>query len=136
MTAMGDDLQTSARLWDNPYVKGLVWFFGIAVGLVTSAFGAVEAFDRKYAKNDAVEQVKGEVVAQAKKQDDAQKALLLQIEYQADQNRKRTLEDQLFRIDMTPEKAKTQTDRALGAKYKQELNDLNDRWNRAGKPLK
>jgi hypothetical protein len=136
MAPMADPLQMSARLWDNPYIKGLTWFVGVMVMVATATYSAAEAVDRKYAKAAEVEQVKAEVVAQATKQEVAQKALITQIEYQADLNRKRALEDQLFRIDMTPEKAKTQTDRALGAKYKQELNDLNDRWNRAGKPLK
>jgi hypothetical protein len=132
----GDGVQISARLWDNPYVKGLVWFAGITFALVSSAISSATWVESRYAKTEEVQAVKNEVLAQASRADQANKKLQLQMEYQSDRNRKRSLEDQLFKFEMTPERQKTQTDRALSTKYKQEIQEMNDRWNKIGMPLK
>jgi hypothetical protein len=135
---MPDDptLQTSAKLWDNPYVKGLVWFVGIAITIGTATLGGASAFDSRYAKADKVSEVEAMVVAQAKQSDAATKQLEKKIEYQADQNRKRSLEDTLFKINVTPDKQRTPVDNALKAKYEQEIREMNQRWNAMGMPLK
>lgn len=133
---IGDPLHSSARLWDNPYIKGLTWFVGIAFLIVSSTISGATWIESRYAKTDEVAAVRGEVLAQAGKIDASNKNLQLQIEYQSDRNRKRNLEDALFKYDMTPEKQRTQTDRALAAKYRQEIIEMNDRWNKLGMPLK
>ena len=132
----GDPVQMNARLWDNPYIKGLVWFVGVVIAVGSTTLSAAAWVESRYAKTEEVQAVRTDVVAQAKQVDVSTKQLEVKIEYQADQNRKRTLEDALFKFDLTPEKQKTQTDRALAAKYQQEIREMNARWNQRGMPLK
>jgi len=132
-----DPVQISATMWDNPYVKGLIWAIVGATTVATSAVGGYAlAVDKEYAKKTDLADVKAEMVAQVGRQEVANLRLEKKVEFQADQNRKLNLQDQLFKFDMTPEKQKTQTERALAAKYRQEIVEMTERWKSTATPLK
>lgn len=129
-------LQTSAKAQRNPYITGLIWFTGICAVVITSTLGGAAAFDLRYAKQEKMAAVETMVIAQAAQQAAANKQLELKMEYQSDLNRKRNLEDHIFRFNMTPDKQKSQTDRAIVMKYEKEIDEMNRRWRQQGMPLK
>lgn len=117
------------KLMDNPMVKGLVWFVSITSGIAIVSVGAAFGMDERYSKKEDVAAVQ----VQADKNAKETRKL---IEYQADLNRKRQIEDNLFQYNLKPDKQKTQADKAMAERYKLERQDLIDRWQREGQPLK
>lgn len=113
----------------NPTINALVWLGGIVITVVTVSVGGAFAADERYVKKE-----EAIVAVQQAKQEAAETRKL--IEYQSDLNRKRQLEDNIFQYNLKPEKSKTQADRAMVERYKLERQDLIDRWQREGKPLK
>lgn len=120
----------------NPYIKTLMWFCAAVFGVVSTAFGVAHALDDKYAKAADVAKVQADLLTQNTKIETATRSLQEQIEYQADVNRKRALETELLKFDLTPDARKTQVDKAMAQNYRREIREMMDRWNRAGKPLK
>jgi len=117
------------RIQSNPTVNALVWLGGIVIAVVTASIGGAFAADERYMKKE-------EALSAMRVANEEAKETRKLIEYQADVNRKRQLEDNIFQYNLKPDKAKTQADRAMAERYKLERQDLIDRWQREGKPLK
>ena len=117
------------RMQANPTINALVWLGGIVGTVVVASVGGAFAADARYVKKE-------EVQAVAQQTDKATKELKEQIEYNADVNRKRQLEDNIFKYNLIPEKQRTQADKAMAERYKQERQDLIEQWQRQGKPLR
>jgi hypothetical protein len=117
------------RIQANPTVNALVWLGGIVLAVVTASIGGAFAADERYMRKD-------EAMVALKAANEEAKTTRKLIEYQADVNRKRQLEDNIFQYNLKPDKQKTQADRAMAERYKLERQDLIDRWQREGMPLK
>lgn len=117
------------RIQANPTINALVWLGGILITVITVSIGGAFAADERYMKKE--EAVKA-IEAANKEAKETRKL----IEYQADVNRKRQLEDNIFQYNLKPDKQKTQADKAMAERHKQERQDLMDRWQREGMPLK
>ena len=117
------------RMKTNPTINALVWLGGIIGAVVVFTVGAAFGADSRYMlKTEGLQaiQVAAASAAETRKL----------IEYQADSNRKKQLEDNIFMYNLKPEKQKTQGDRAMVERYKLERQDMMDRWQREGRPLK
>jgi alcohol dehydrogenase class IV len=117
------------KLMNNPTIKGLAWFVSITSGIAVVSVGAAFGMDERYS-------LKTDVVAVQVQADKNARDTRKLIEYQADLNRKRQIEDNLFQYNLKQDKQKTQADRAMAERYKQERQDLIERWMREGQPLK
>lgn len=117
------------RMQSNPTINALVWLGGILITVVTVSMGGAYAADDRYMKKD--EALKA-IQVQQQQAEETRKL----IEYQADVNRKRQLEDNIFMYNLKPERQRSQADRAMAERYKTERQDLIERWQREGKPLK
>lgn len=62
--------------------------------------------------------------------------LRLQIEYSADQNAKRSIDNQLFQLEQIPPGQLRPQDRALYEKLKRDRAELVNIWNRRQRPLR
>ena len=117
------------KMQTNPTINALVWLGGIVLTVVGASIGGAFAADERYMKKE-------EALIAIKAANDEAKATRKLIEYQADVNRKRQLEDNIFQYNLKPDKQKTQADKAMAERYKQERQDLMERWQREGMPLK
>lgn len=117
------------RMSANPTINALVWLGSIVFTITAASVGGAFAADARYMKREEAELA---LAAQDKQAKETRKL----IEYQADLNRKRQIEDNIFQYNLKPDKAKTQADRAMAERYKLERQDLIDRWSREGMPLK
>jgi hypothetical protein len=114
---------------ENPTIYALVWLGGIVITVTTISVGGAFAADERYMKKADAELA---IQVQAKQADETRKL----IEYQSDAARKKQLEDNIFMFNLKKEKDKTTTDKAMVERYKQERQDMMDRWQREGRPLK
>jgi len=114
---------------ENPTINALVWLGGIVITVTTISVGGAFAADERYMKKADAELA---IQVQAKQADETRKL----IEYQSDAARKKQLEDNIFMFNLKKEKDKTTTDKAMVERYKQERQDMMDRWQREGRPLK
>jgi len=117
------------RMQENPTINALVWLGGIVITVTTISVGGAFAADERYMKKADAELA---IQVQAKQADETRKL----IEYQSDAARKKQLEDNIFMFNLKKEKDKTTTDKAMVERYKQERQDMMDRWQREGRPLK
>jgi hypothetical protein len=118
----------------------LIWFLGVIAACVVAALGGlVWAEDRYESKANAAAQL-----AQIKAQNAAEiqvlrgdvRAVKEHVEYAADRNSKRYIEDQLFKLEQIAPNKQTDSDRAQIAKYRRDLRELTQHWAAKGTPLR
>jgi hypothetical protein len=110
---------------DNAAIKKTAAFVAFCTALVVA--GAMG--DERYAKAQ-------ELVAQASQIKQLESNVQNQIAYSQDMQRKRQAEDYILRYDMTPPQKRSDADTAIANKYRQEVVEINQRWNRPNLQLK
>lgn len=126
------------NLPENPLVKGLIWFVGIAVSISVTTTGVIAFADGRYHHRfpEDMYQRQAEALQVAAATDQKLDALRLQVEWSADNNAKRAIEGELFKLEQIPPQRLTPADRAIYEKLKRDRRELVDRWNRIGRPLR
>lgn len=129
---MGNEL----NLPESPQAKFWTWAVGIAgATLVSWLF-----LDGHFMRAAAGAEMKAEYTAQIAAVNAAVTNKLnetnLQIEYSADQNAKRSIDNQLFQLEQIPVQKLKPQDRALYQKLQRDRAELVDLWIRRGRPLR
>jgi hypothetical protein len=132
MMVLGKDIP----LPDSPAAKLGAWVFAIAGGTL----GAWLWLDSYFVHRAEAQAMKAEYtaqIAQIAQNSTAQTAeLRLQIEYSADQNAKRQIDNTLFQLEQIPPAQMKPQDRALYSKLLRDRQELVNLWNRRGRPLR
>jgi hypothetical protein len=129
---MGNEMS----LPDSPAAKFWAW----VVGIVVSTAGAMLFLDGHFLRAAVGAEMKAEYTAQIAATNAAvvssNAATQLQVEYSADTNAKRAIDNQLFQLEqIPPDKLKPQ-DRALYNKLQRDRDDLVKLWLQRGRPLR
>lgn len=121
---------------DNPTIKVLTWL----VSIVGGSIGVWLWLDSYFVHRAEAQAMKAEYTTQIAQlaqnsQRDAQE-LKLQVEYSADQNAKRVIDNRLFELEQIPPAQMKPSDRALYQKLLRDRQELVSLWNRRGRPLR
>ena len=122
-------LGRTMKVPEDPVFKALVGFLGVIAACISTAIGAWVYMDDRY-------QHKAEALILVAAQDAKLDDLRVQIEWSADRNSKRYIEDQLFKLEQIPSNKVSDNERAQMQKYKRDLRELIDVWVQKGKPLR
>jgi hypothetical protein len=132
MRIMGNDLQMP----ESPQAKFWTW----VVGIVIATAGVMLFLDGHFMRAAAGAEMKAEYTAQIAATNaavvSANAATQLQIEYSADTNAKRQIDNRLFELEQTPPDKLKPQDRALYQKLQRDRAELVDLWIRRGRPLR
>lgn len=119
----------------NHNISALVWFVGVIAAVIVGAAVVDDRYAHAVDFRLQSEQMQTMNKSQSAQVDGLTSKLQTQIEYNADRQRKRLLEDQILRYDLTLDRDKKPIDRVLVQRYKSELQEMQERWNRARMPL-
>lgn len=132
MRIMGNDVS----LPDTPQAKFWTWIVSIVVGTAALMLFLdghfMRSADGAEMKRDYTVQIAATNAAVVS----ANAATQLQIEYSADTNAKRSIDNQLFQLEQIPPQQLKPQDRALYQKLVRDRAELVDLWNRRGRPLR
>lgn len=132
MRIMGNEVS----LPDSPQAKFWTW----VVGIIVATAGVMLFLDGHFMRAAAGAEMKQEYTAQIAATNaaivNANTATQLQIEYSADTNAKRAIDNQLFQLEQIPPQQLKPQDRALYQKLVRDRAELVDLWNRRGRPLR
>ena len=132
MHIMGKEVPTA----DMPIIKLLGWVISIVVGTL-GAWLWLDSYFVRRAEAASMKKEYTEQIAQVVAANNAQvNELKMQIEYSADQNAKRAIDNQLFQLEQIPQDKLKPQDRALYEKLKRDRAELVNLWNRRGRPLR
>ena len=132
MRIMGNELQ----LPESPQAKFWTWVVGIVIASVGGWIFLDEHFMRAAAGAEMKAEYTTQIAAVNAAVVNANAATQLQIEYSADQNAKRQIDNQLFQLEQIPPQQLRPQDRALYQKLVRDRAELVDLWNRRGRPLR
>lgn len=125
---------------ESPQAKFWTWAIGIAVGAVALLLFADARWMARAEAQEKLAAERTERVEQYAQLNTAQQAQLRlvqeQIEYSADQNAKRAIDNQLFQLEQIPPQMMKPQDRALYSKLLRDRQELVSVWNRRGRPLR
>jgi hypothetical protein len=118
----------------------IIWLLGLIAVCVTAALGglvwAEDRYQNKAEATNQLAQVKSYQAGEISALRGDVKAVREHIEYAADRNSKRYIEDQLFRLEQIAPHKQTDSDRAQIAKYRRDLRELTQHWAAKGTPLR
>jgi hypothetical protein len=121
---------------DSPVAKFGAWVATIAGGTLAAWLW----LDGYFLHRAEGAEMKAEFTAQVATLTQAQQAQLstlqMQIEYSADQNAKRAIDTELFKLEQVPPQQLRPQDRALYQQLIRQRGELVDLWNKRGRPLR
>jgi len=132
MRIMGNEVS----LPDSPQAKLLAWLVGIIGGTLAAWLWLDSYFMHRAEAQTMREEYQTQIAQLSSAQITQQKALQEQIEYSADQNAKRQIDNQLFQLEQVPPAQLRPQDRALYSKLIRDRQELVSLWNRRGRPLR
>jgi hypothetical protein len=121
---------------ESPQAKFWTWVIGIVVG---TTLVLVFANDRLMFKAEGAEMKKdytAQIAATNAAVVSSNAATQLQVEYSADQNAKRAIDQKLFELEQMPADKLKPQDRALYNKLRRDRDDLMKLWLQRGRPLR
>lgn len=117
-------------------MRATLWILGIIAAVaVAGVQGWVFADDRWMHRSDG-EAMKADAVRLAAATDTKLNDIQIQIQYSADQNAKRAIDNQLFQLEQIPLQQLRPQDRALYQKLLRDRAELVQAWNQRGRPLR
>jgi len=132
MRIMGNEV----TLPESPQAKFWAWVLAIVIASVTGWLFLENFFLRRAEgadmKADYTQQIAALNASVANKLDNTN----TQIEYSADQNAKRQIDNKLFELEQTPPDKLKPQDRALYQKLQRDRAEMVDLWIRRGRPLR
>jgi hypothetical protein len=121
---------------ESAQAKFWTWVLGIVIGTA----GLMLFLDGHFLRAAAGAEMKAEYTAQIAATNaavvNANAVTQMQIEYSADTNAKRSIDNQLFQLEQIPPQHLKPQDRALYQKLVRDRAELVDLWNRRGRPLR
>jgi hypothetical protein len=117
---------------DSPQAKFWTWVVAIVLGTA----GLMLFLDGHFMRAAEGAELRTQLAATNAAIVNASVQTQLQIEYSADTNAKRSIDNQLFQLEQIPPSQLKPQDRALYQKLVRDRAELVDLWNRRGRPLR
>ena len=132
MRIMGTEMQMP----DSPQAKFWTWIVGIVIASIGGWLFLENFFLMRAEGMEMKRDYTAQIAATNSAVVNANMATQLQIEYSADTNAKRQIDNQLFQLEQIPPQQLKPQDRALYQKLQRDRAELVDLWNRRGRPLR
>ena len=132
MKIMGTEMQMP----DSPQAKFWTWIVGIVIASIGGWLFLENFFLMRAEGMEMKRDYTAQIAATNSAVVNANMATQLQIEYSADTNAKRQIDNQLFQLEQIPPQQLKPQDRALYQKLQRDRAELVDLWNRRGRPLR
>lgn len=123
---------TEVPMPESPQAKFWTW----AAGIMTATSVVLLGLDATFMRKVAAEEMRTEFVAQVSTQTKQFAEVQLQIEYAADRNVLRSIDNELFKLEQLPDHRLLAQDRAVLSRLRRERQELIDLWNRRGRALR
>ena len=132
MKIMGTEMQMP----DSPQAKFWTWIVGIVIASIGGWLFLENFFLMRAEGMEMKRDYTAQIAATNSAVVNANMATQLQIEYSADTNAKRQIDNQLFQLEQIPPQQLKPQDRALYQKLQRDRAELVDLWSRRGRPLR
>jgi len=132
MRIMGTEMQMP----DSPQAKFWTWIVGIVIASIGGWLFLENFFLMRAEGMEMKRDYTAQIAATNSAVVNANMATQLQIEYSADTNAKRQIDNQLFQLEQIPPQQLKPQDRALYQKLQRDRAELVDLWSRRGRPLR